>query len=253
MPHDAATLIDELFRDEIGARVIANGTDAPTGRAIAAALGATDCIVAPITGAGEVIGLVAVVNRIGEAKGFRAQDGTVFATLANHASVALENGRLLARLHDQAHQLQHDAVHDALTTLPNRIMFGDRLRDATVRGTEVVGVAVMDLDGFKDINDTLGHEARDRVLVEVAHRIVSTVDPSIFVARLGGDEFALLFSDASRRDDLESVGRQVRAALAVPMQVEGVRVNISISVCPSTTSAPATRRCRTCNACPCTR
>ena len=203
------------------------------GCALLDALAATDCIVAPITESGEVVGLVAVVNRLGGVNSFNDSDRTMFATLANHASVALENGRLIDRLHDEAQLREHEALHDALTGLPNRVLLGDRLRQELL---DVVGdrrslaVALMDLDGFKEVNDTLGHHAGDLVLVEVARRIAYAAESAELVARLGGDEFAILITDTADRLALESLARRIRDELSRPFTIDGMRINISGSI-----------------------
>jgi diguanylate cyclase (GGDEF)-like protein len=195
-------------------------------------LGSRECILSPITEAGGVVGLLAIVNRLGDGA-FRPQEATMFATLANHASVALENGRLIDRLNDEARQREHESLHDALTGLPNRVLFGARLNEQVGRlGIDVasLAVAVMDLDGFKEINDTLGHQSGDLVLIEAAERIRRIVDPTVVVARLGGDEFALLFPESVSVEELEAAGRAIRSQLMLPMTIEGVRINLGISI-----------------------
>ena len=195
-------------------------------------LGSRECILSPITESGRTVGLLAIVNRLGDGA-FRPQEATMFATLANHASVALENGRLIDRLNDEARQREHESLHDALTGLPNRVLFAKRLNEQVARlGNDVssIAVAVMDLDGFKDINDTLGHQSGDRVLVEAAERIRRIVDPAVVVARLGGDEFALLFPDSVGVAELEATGRAIRSQLMLPVTIEGVRINLGISI-----------------------
>jgi diguanylate cyclase (GGDEF)-like protein len=197
------------------------------------ALGARDCIVAPITESGVVVGLLAVVDRLGETARFRESDRTMFATLANHASVALENGRLIDRLHHEARERRHEALHDALTGLPNRVLFGSRLREQlnVIAGTGArLAVALMDLDGFKDINDTLGHQSGDVVLDEVARRISYAVGSVAVVARLGGDEFALMFPSLGSRPELEAVARRIREEVTKPILVEGMRINVNVSI-----------------------
>jgi GAF domain-containing protein len=138
-------------------------------------------MVAPITEAGTVVGFIAVVDRIGDLNSFEPSDARMFETLASHASIALENGRLIDRLHDEARQREHEALHDALTGLPNRVLFHRRLLEGLTdieAGGGSIAVAVMDLDGFKEINDTLGHQARrcgarrDRPPAEPSHRQV---------------------------------------------------------------------------------
>ncbi|MFN8023233.1 MAG: EAL domain-containing protein [Acidimicrobiales bacterium] len=192
-----------------------------------------DAIVAPITESGSIVGLVAVVNRLGEVNRFLETDRTMFATLANHASVALENGRLIDRLHHEALRREHEALHDALTGLPNRVMLADRLRSALVEVHEQQGtlaVGLMDLDGFKEVNDTLGHQAGDAVLVEVARRVAYAASDAAFLARLGGDEFAVLVRDGGERASLERLARRIRHELARQFEVDGMRVDVNASI-----------------------
>jgi len=216
-----------------GAAILrADATD-PKATELLAALQASDVIVAPITESGATVGLVAVVNRLGEIVEFTDSDRTVFATLANHASVALENGRLIDRLHDEARRRRHEAMHDALTGLPNRVLFASKLRDhlrQTLETSNPVAVAVMDLDGFKEINDTLGHQAGDVVLCEIARRVTYAVGDAATVARLGGDEFALLFTDNTTRDALETTARRVRDEVAKKVLINGMHINVSVSI-----------------------
>jgi diguanylate cyclase (GGDEF)-like protein len=232
LPVETAGMVTGWFAESNATIVVTKRTSDPTARAIATAFGARDCIVAPIAEAGRVVGMVAVVNRLGEANSFGPTEGPMFATLANHASVALENGRLIVRLHDQAREREHESLHDALTGLPNRVFFDSALQDriANLPDGHTLGVAVMDLDGFKDINDTLGHQSGDKVLVEVAHRILIAVGPDVIVARLGGDEFALLLADPSSRTEAEICARAVRLEVGLPLHIAGVRINVGASI-----------------------
>ena len=237
LPDDVGARIERWFTAGRGTTVITSRSSDLQLRATARMLGADDCIVAPVTEAGRVVGLFAVVNRLGELNGFRPEEGPMFATLANHASVALENGRLIARLRQQSRQHEHDSRHDSLTRLPNRALFNQRLSaeieryaDATTSPGGAVGVALMDLDGFKEINDTLGHQFGDLALIEVAARIRDVLRNDWLVARLGGDEFALLAPGLARRSDLDTVARRIRRVLAEPIDVDGVRVTTGISI-----------------------
>ena len=216
-----------------GASIVKAGSTQQYDREIARALGASDAIVAPITESGAVVGLVAVVNRLGEIVQFQETDRTMFATLSNHASVALENGRLIDRLHHEASERRHEALHDSLTGLPNRVFFSRRLEQELKSLADTHGylaVAVMDLDGFKEINDTLGHQSGDIVLEEVAKRISYSVGGAAIVARLGGDEFGLLFPAISARPELRAVARRLRDVVAQPIFIEGMSINVSISI-----------------------
>ncbi len=237
LPDHVGARIERWFTASRGTTVITRKATDPERRAMADVLHADDCIIAPVTEAGRVVGLIAVVNRLGALNGFRAEEGPMFATLANHASVALENGRLIARLRQQSRQHEHDSRHDSLTGLPNRALFNEHLTAAiaacsdpirTAGGT--IGVALMDLDGFKEINDTLGHQFGDLALVEVAHRIQAVLRDGWLVARLGGDEFALLAPGLGRRAELDAVARRIRRVLAEPIDIDGVRVTTGISI-----------------------
>lgn len=131
---------------------------------------------------------------------------------------------------------QHQALHDALTGLPNRRLFDEQLRQALAQARRSgVGLAVcfLDLDGFKPINDRHGHEAGDLVLCRVAERLVEAVRANDLVARLGGDEFALVLTNTAQRDEVQAVLARCLAAvqqdLALP-QGATVRVGCSIGV-----------------------
>ncbi|MEZ5251549.1 MAG: GGDEF domain-containing protein [Ilumatobacteraceae bacterium] len=233
LPAAAAGSMQTWFGRHREATIIGEATTGHPAREVLAHLGARDGIVAPITESGQVVGLVAVVNRLGEVNRFQESDRTMFATLANHASVALENGRLIDRLHHEARLREHEALHDALTALPNRVKFADRLRDElhVVHGTgRPLAVALMDLDGFKEVNDTLGHHAGDLVLVEVARRLAYAASDTALVARLGGDEFAILVDHDITHPRLESLARRIRDELNRPFAVDGVQVDVNGSI-----------------------
>jgi diguanylate cyclase (GGDEF)-like protein len=133
-------------------------------------------------------------------------------------------------------QREHDALHDRLTGLPNRTLFQHHLADAVevVRpGGRTAAVLVLDLDHFKEINDTLGHDMGDLLLVEVAARLDAVRTDGVLVARLGGDEFALLLPVAATQDVEETartLGRRVLGALAEPMTLGKVRVDVAASI-----------------------
>ena len=130
-------------------------------------------------------------------------------------------------------RLRHLSQHDVLTGLPNRFLLNDRLGIAlkrTGRFDTVLGVLMIDLDGFKEVNDSLGHHAGDVVLCEVAARLVCSVRQTDTVSRLGGDEFIVLLPDLHLVAEAESVAEKIVAALSEPIDVEGTQVQISASV-----------------------
>jgi diguanylate cyclase (GGDEF)-like protein len=130
-------------------------------------------------------------------------------------------------------QLAHMALHDHLTGLPNRSLFDDRLEHALQRRRDArrgVAVLFIDVDGFKRINDSLGHSAGDAALREVAVRIRSAVRPHDTVARLGGDEFTVLCEDLDGDGDALSIGDRIVEALARPVAIHGSDVVLRASV-----------------------
>ena len=131
-------------------------------------------------------------------------------------------------------QLVHRSMHDPLTGLPNRLLFQDRLWHALARGRREntpTCVLIIDLDGFKAINDELGHPMGDLVLIAFAERLRSVLRASDTAARLGGDEFSIVCEN-TERVDAEVLSSRLRAAVTDPMQLNGkvVRVGVSIGI-----------------------
>jgi diguanylate cyclase (GGDEF)-like protein len=129
-------------------------------------------------------------------------------------------------------QLKHAALHDALTNLPNRILFHDRLEQAiklASRNKTQFAVAIMDLNGFKEINDQRGHLAGDAILKAVAVRVQLALRSSDTVARLGGDEFAFVLPTVDRQSP-ELVAEKILAAIADPIPLEDGTAKITASI-----------------------
>jgi diguanylate cyclase (GGDEF)-like protein len=123
--------------------------------------------------------------------------------------------------------------HDPLTGLPNRVLVTDRITMALRRMQRFHGVfalLMIDLDRFKEVNDTLGHHAGDEVLCEVARRICGLVRQSDTVARLGGDEFIVLLPDLHEAAEAERIAASIVAGVAKPMELGGQQIGISASV-----------------------
>ena len=130
-------------------------------------------------------------------------------------------------------RLRHLSQHDVLTGLPNRFLLNDRLDMALKRSGRFeagLGLLMVDLDGFKQVNDSLGHHAGDLVLCEVAARISSSVRKTDTVARLGGDEFIVLLPDLHRPVEVEAIAEKIVAAISQPIEVGTTTVPISASV-----------------------
>jgi diguanylate cyclase (GGDEF)-like protein len=134
-----------------------------------------------------------------------------------------ENGHLLE-------QLDHGATHDALTQLPNRVLFNKRLQTAlTTPGDRPVSVALIDLDDFKEVNDTLGHEVGDLLLVAVAQRLAGVMRREDMVARLGGDEFVVVL-DGADPAATDLAAERMAAALRPPVLAAGHELRIRASI-----------------------
>ena len=144
-------------------------------------------------------------------------------SLVRLARLAFERDRTHARL-------EHAATHDPLTHLANRARFYDTLEQATGDGTGRVGVLYLDLDGFKPVNDTLGHGAGDEVLVAVARRLDAAVRDGDLVARLGGDEFAVLCPTLTGTGELEVLAQRLVDVVALPFEVRGEQVTLGVSI-----------------------
>ena len=131
-------------------------------------------------------------------------------------------------------QLRHDAMHDALTGLPNRALFLDRLERAVVRrqrsSETLFAVLFMDLDRFKLLNDSMGHLMGDKLLMDAAERIRACVREGDTVARLGGDEFTVLLEDISSEADAGAVAERIRASLARPFHLDREEFYITVSI-----------------------
>jgi diguanylate cyclase (GGDEF)-like protein/PAS domain S-box-containing protein len=131
-------------------------------------------------------------------------------------------------------QLVHDALYDALTGVPNRSFFLDQLRRTMTHSRRVEGytfaVLFLDLNGFKPINDTLGHLIGDQLLVAVARRLETCLRANDSVARLGGDEFVILLREFNDRADIVGVMGRIQEHLAAPMNLSGHEVTVSASI-----------------------
>jgi diguanylate cyclase (GGDEF)-like protein/PAS domain S-box-containing protein len=170
----------------------------------------------------------------------RRKDGSTFP-IEFRATEMLLNGErrfvgILRDISDQRAQreaLEYQALHDVLTGLPNRTLLNDRLRQAILtaqRERTSVALLVMDMDGFKEVNDTLGHDAGDLLLQQVALRLESVLRSSDTMARLGGDEFAFLPAGETGSEGGARTAEKVLAALAQPFVVGERSINTSASI-----------------------
>lgn len=168
-------------------------------------VGIKDAAIVPLTTDGTTVGAMVVANRLTEVSSFVDDDLRLFETLANHANVALANGRLVATLQHDAKEKAHQALHDPVTGLPNRTMLQERLGAAIreARGTELgVALVFLDLVTFKEVNDTLGTATGDRLLVEVRERVEALLPERAQLARFTGDLFAVLITGVVDHDEV---------------------------------------------------
>ncbi|MEP6788226.1 MAG: EAL domain-containing protein, partial [Acidobacteriota bacterium] len=130
-------------------------------------------------------------------------------------------------------QLTHQALHDPLTKLGNRVLFRDRVEhaiDRTARKHAPIAVLFLDLDNFKSVNDSLGHEAGDELLISVTERLQACLRVSDTPARFGGDEFAILLEDLSHVDQAGFIAERIRNVLCAPFSIAGTEVFIGSSI-----------------------
>ena len=184
-------------------------------------LGARDAVLASLRGEQDLRAVLLVADRQGEVNNFTRDDAALLQTLARHAGAALSNSRLVE-------QLDHDSQHDALTGLANRTKFLHRLT-AALEDAESVSVLLMDLDRFKEVNDTLGHHHGDLLLQLVAERLNQALRTHDLLARLGGDEFAVLLTDTSAEQALATAERLV-LALNKSVLLQGVQTDVGVSI-----------------------
>ena len=168
-------------------------------------------------------------------------DGEEMPVSTRYAEVASLSSSLATLLG----RLRALALYDCLTRLPNRALLRDRLGQAVAqahRSNRPAALMILDLDHFKDVNDTLGHPTGDRLLAEAARRLAGCVREMDTVARLGGDEFALVIGELRHPDDTELVARKAVAELAQPFHLDGHDVHVSasagIAICPTDGSDP---------------
>ncbi|WP_250028670.1 putative bifunctional diguanylate cyclase/phosphodiesterase [Paractinoplanes maris] len=210
-----------------GGQTVAVGSHFPESESLRESLRDTkikDVIVVPLRSGHTPIGTLEVVNRLGDSRTFRPADVQVLDTIAAHVAVAVENARLVDRL-------RYDAYHDRLTGLPNRRRITDALAESVkVRAEdEVVAVLLFDVDGQRDVNESMGHAAGDKLLAEVAERLRAIAGPGALVGRIGGDEFVVTLR-AESTDATVQLATEMREQLRGPMTVGTLTLDVDTAV-----------------------
>jgi diguanylate cyclase (GGDEF)-like protein len=192
-----------------------------------------DAMIAPLHGDAGVVGTLLVANRIGTVSTFDAEDLKLFETIAAHASVSLENGRLIDRLRDEAAEKEHQSLHDALTGLPNRSLFHRRVQRAleTARAGHLVGsLMLFVMEPINEVIAALRHHMGDLLLKEISAVLQEVLDGKGIVARLGGDEFAILLPQVLDRREAQHVAQCILASLERPIVLNDLNLEVGASI-----------------------
>jgi len=181
---------------------------------------------------GRTVGPVEVVAGTGNRRSTLESVGSNLLDDPAIAGLAL-NFRDVSERKALEEQLRQLAFHDPLTLLANRSLFRNRVQHALAlaqRSGQLVSVLFLDLDNFKNVNDSLGHDAGDRLLQAAAQRLVKSTRPSDTVARLGGDEFAILLEGVNKESDVERVAAAITESFSEPLVLDGSDANIAASI-----------------------
>jgi diguanylate cyclase (GGDEF)-like protein len=199
------------------------------------ALTGEHAMAAPLTSTDRsVVGALVVTQARRRAVGpFGNADADLLGSLAQQASIAIENGILFHRLAQEAAERAHQATHDPVTGLPNRARLEDlvgRALDAAYPTRGRVGLLVVDLDSFGQVVDAFGHSSADGLLIQACGRIRGLVAESAILARLGGEQFAIVLPGVGDRDEVIRTARLLIAGFDPPFQSEGVLLALSVNV-----------------------
>ena len=239
---DTAHVVDLAERDPLMALVIRNdgqsvliarGSQDLDEQAILESRSAEDMAACALVSAGRVVGVITVCDHLGDVSTFAEEDLKVFETLANHVSVSLEKARLIDQLRSEAAEKEYQSLHDVLTGLGNRMLF-TQVAEEVLEGIRSDGgrlaVLLMDLNRFKDVNDTLGHHSGDLLLRLVADRLSSTIPPGATAIRLGGDEFVFLIPYVAGPESALYIAEELLDRLTRPFTIGSLEVGVGAAV-----------------------
>ncbi|QIG95071.1 bifunctional diguanylate cyclase/phosphodiesterase [Bradyrhizobium sp. 6(2017)] len=185
----------------------------------------------PLIVSGRVVGVMIFVAI--EKDTFTPEFAELLQRLADNLAFALESFDRADEKHKADERIEYLASHDSLTNLPNRETFNEMLRhaiSAADRHRRQLAVLFIDLDRFKIINDSLGHDAGDMLLVAIAERLRGSLRASDVVARLGGDEFVVILDETTERGDVERIAGDLLVSLSQPMQLSGHECHTTASI-----------------------
>jgi diguanylate cyclase (GGDEF)-like protein len=183
-------------------------------------------LVVPLLSGGSLLGVTVSAWGNDEVPADRLNEARVrMRGLADQAATALQKAGLVEAV-------RHQSLHDSLTSLPNRVLFADRLEEALRASARTGGAAVLfcDLDRFKNVNDVLGHAAGDELLRQVAARLRGALRPGDTVGRLSGDEFAILLPGVTDESSADEIARRVVGCFDEPFRIEGRQLRVTTSV-----------------------
>jgi len=187
---------------------------------------------APVHENGLVVGSITVAS-YEPGRRYSSAEREMLLSFADHASLAITDARIAENLRQALSDARHDAMHDVLTGLPNRALLRDRLSQAWARAARhqsMIALLFLDLDGFKHVNDSLGHDVGDQMLVAVGARLSCDLRDCDTVARLGGDEFAVLVEDIQSADEVSEVADRLLELLTDPIDIDGRQVSVTASI-----------------------
>ncbi|QSB04743.1 putative bifunctional diguanylate cyclase/phosphodiesterase [Natronoglycomyces albus] len=225
---DLGTVPDEALQHVVdtGSSLLVYPTKRPDEwRDLFAGSGITEAMMVPLRSGNQIYGCLAVTNRFGgDLTRFRDSDLAMLETIAAHISIAVDNTRLID-------QLRYDAYHDSLTGLANRRRTRQAIEEAldiTVKD-EVVAVLMFDVDGMREVNDAVGHEAGDQLLLEFSRRLKELAPDGCFIGRIDSDEF-ILQTRLPSREDATALAQRLHEEIMAPFHFEGLTVDIGAAI-----------------------
>jgi diguanylate cyclase (GGDEF)-like protein len=224
---DESSMVTQAIQFQQSSLHVGSGANHKAETDVDSVLGEFDgAMVVPLTSDNRTFGALAALDRAEGFDPFDDDDLRLFEALAAHASTTMERAQLVEELRLEAESKWYQATHDQLTGLPNRTLFLD-IAESALAESGRAAIALLDLDRFKDINDTLGHSTGDRLLCEVADCLVHASNGRASVARLGGDEFILVVPDIIGPEEALGVVRDLLGEISKPLDVDGIMLAVT--------------------------